>query len=190
MFKRHGRAGEAVAHSGKGWVALAFTAGLILLEMAAGGQGPPASSPWLPFQGNWSAAGNRRVLPMGPDRRAAIFDLSGSLVLTSQQGLGLGFTSEAVGFYNGRDRVVAECVWTDDKGDQIFSELKGQALRAESHVTGTITGGTGRYEGITGDYEFDWRYVVHTPEGVLQGWAVGLTGRTRKIEPAAGRASR
>ncbi len=45
-----------------------------------------------------------------------------------------------------------------------------------SHVVGIITGGAGRYAGLTGTYEFDWKFVVITPDGDIQGWAEGLKG--------------
>jgi hypothetical protein len=52
-----------------------------------------------------------------------------------------------------------------------------------SHVVGTITGGTGRYAGVTGEYELRWQYVIETDEGTISGRAVGLKGRV--TAPAA-----
>jgi hypothetical protein len=45
---------------------------------------------------------------------------------------------------------------------------------------GTITGGTGRFAGITGSLEFTWQSVVTTDEGTVQVRAVGLQGRYRR----------
>jgi len=46
-------------------------------------------------------------------------------------------------------------------------------------IVATISGGTGRYAGITGDYTFEWQYVVEAEAGTVQGRAIGLRGRYR-----------
>ena len=51
-------------------------------------------------------------------------------------------------------------------------------------LAGTITGGTGRYAGITGEYSLEWQYVVEGEQGAIQGRAVGLSGRFRTEGPA------
>ena len=77
-------------------------------------------------------------------------------------------------------------VWTDENGDQVFSELKGEGTAAKNRIAGTILGGTGRYAGVTGSYEFSWQFVMEArgrrdpgarrrPEGPLQ-----LGRRTRE----------
>ena len=52
---------------------------------------------------------------------------------------------------------VGRAVWTDGRGDRIFSELSGEPLQTGRRISGTITGGTGRMRGVTGDYELTWR---------------------------------
>jgi hypothetical protein len=47
-------------------------------------------------------------------------------------------------------------------------------------ITGTITGGTGRYAGLTGRYEYTWQYVLDSPDGTVQGRAVGFKGEVRR----------
>ena len=71
---------------------------------------------------------------------------------------------------------LAEGVWTDEKGEQVFSELKGEGTAAKNRITGTILGGTGRYAGITGSYEFSWQFVIEAEDGSIQGNAAGLKG--------------
>ena len=44
-------------------------------------------------------------------------------------------------------------------------------------------GGTGRYAGATGTYEFSWRFVIETEDGIVQGQSVGLNGRVRVGSP-------
>jgi hypothetical protein len=157
---------------------------LMIPGLLAFGQDPPKVQDY-PFEGSWSAAGTRQALAMGPDRKAVILYLSGSLLLTVQENLSRGFRCEAMGFDDGENLSVGECLWTDDQGDQIFCKLKGQAIATGRHITGTITGGTGRYAGITGEFEFDWQYVVQGPDGTIQGRTVGLKGKVRPGLPAA-----
>jgi hypothetical protein len=70
-------------------------------------------------------------------------------------------------------------VWTDERGDRIFSRLSGDVLASGRRVGGTITGGTGRYAGIAGDYTFEWQYVIAGEGGAVSGRVVGLRGRYR-----------
>ena len=159
-------------------LALLVTSGLL-----AFGQDPPKVQEY-PFEGSWSATGTRQVLAMGPDRKAVIIYMSGSLLLTVQENLNRGFRWEAVGFDDGADVSLGECVWTDDRGDQIFSDMRGQALATGKHFRGVITGGTGRYAGFTGEFEFDWQYVVEGPDGTVQGRTMGFKGVVRRGAPA------
>ena len=68
------------------------------------------------------------------------------------------------------------CVWTDERGDMVYSELKGEAVGSGNHIVGTFVGGTGRYAGVTGDYTFQWQYVVDAEDGAVSGRVVDLKG--------------
>ena len=132
------------------------------------------------FQGTWSAAGQRQVLYTEPDHSAATVQLSGAVVLTTGAGLSRGFLGEVLGFDDGAGLIAARVVWTDDRGDKIFSAIYGDALASvTSMLRGTISGGTGRYRGITGEYEFRWQHLVNTDDDVVTGRAVDLRGRVR-----------
>jgi hypothetical protein len=146
----------------------------------AGGPGPER---WITFAGSWSASGDRQVLAAGGDRRPGVFHLTGSLVLTSGETLRRGFLSEAIGYSDGRSTLVGSCVWTDDRGDQIFSDISGEPVGTARHIAGKIVGGTGAYAGATGEYTFEWQYVVQGEEGALAGRAVNLEGRIRRDQP-------
>jgi hypothetical protein len=52
-------------------------------------------------------------------------------------------------------------------------------LQTGKRIVGTITGGTGRYAGLEGEYSFTWQFVIPTEDGLVQGRAVGLAGRVR-----------
>ena len=82
--------------------------------------------------------------------------------------------------------LIGRSVWTDEKGDQVFSELKGEGTAAKNHITGTILGGTGRYAGVTGSYEFSWQFVLEAEDGSIQGNATGLKGRFQVGQQDAG----
>ena len=73
--------------------------------------------------------------------------------------------------------LVGRSVWTDDRGDQVFSELEGEGTAKNNHLKGTFLGGTGRFAGVTGTYEFSWQNVLESEDGAVQGRAVDLKGR-------------
>jgi hypothetical protein len=136
------------------------------------------------FAGTWSVSGIRRDLPVEGGSRSVVVDVSGAVVLTSGEGLSRGFQGRAIGFEDGAGLSVGRCVWTDEKGDQVFSRLRGEALAAGKKFSGTITGGTGRYAGLDGEYAFTWEYLLLAEDDRIHGRAVSLSGRVRHTEPA------
>jgi hypothetical protein len=151
----------------------------------AGGAALPQDRPrdeWTAFSGTWSAVGRRQTLRTETARAAAIVQLSGTLALSNaaSSGLPVAFRAEAIGFDDG-DRVgVGRAVWTDARGDVVFSVLNGERLETGRRVSGTITGGTGRYTGLTGEWALTWQFVVETDEGEVQGRAADVKGRFRR----------
>ena len=139
---------------------------------------------WLEFDGTWTAAGTRETLQLGPDRHAAIFHLMGSLLLSGARRPAVGFRADVIGFSDTRAGMEGRAVWTDERGDKLFSELKGQFVGDGNRITGTFTGGTGRYAGVTGEYTFQWQYVVDSGDGSMSGRAVDLKGRARLRTPS------
>jgi hypothetical protein len=162
-----------------------------LLNLAACGPAspPPAAVPasgeWREFQGTWTATGNRRVLRLGGERRASIADFDGSLVLAGAARPSVGFRAEAIVFSDSTTGIVGRAVWTDEHGDQVFSELKGEGTATGNRIAGNFLGGTGRYAGATGAYDFSWRFVLESEDGSLQGQSIGLKGRVRIGPPPA-----
>lgn len=164
----------------------ALAAGSLVLALigftpATAGQEPGAGAAWRPFEATWSATGRRQVVAIEGGAMAAIVEISGAVVLTSGEGLSRGFRGEAIGFDDGQGLGLGRAVWTDENGDRIFSRLKGEPLRTGTGLVGTITGGTGRYAGLEGEYSFTWQYVVPVEDGVIQGRSVGLKGRVRRV---------
>jgi hypothetical protein len=165
---------------GRRWVTVAS-----LLFAAACNQptvptpGSPAPGEWRTFEGTWSAAGTRQTIKLEADHRASIFDLRGSLLLVGDQGLGIGFQAQAMGFTDSLTGMQGRCVWTDERGDKIYSELKGEFVATGNYIHGTFLGGTGRYAGVTGEYSFRWQFIVESEDGTVSGRAVDVKGRAR-----------
>ena len=176
--------GHSPVALGRRWLALAA----LLFVAACSQTGSPAlqtppPGEWVTFEGSWTAAGTRRTLFLEPDHRAAIFDLTGSLLLTGAQRPAVGFQAHAIGFSDSRAGMEGRCVWTDERGDKVYSELKGEAVGSGNRIVGTFSGGTGRYAGVTGEYTFQWQYVIDAEDGAVGGRAVGLQGRVRLSSP-------
>ena len=132
---------------------------------------------WREFTGTWNAAGSRRTLSLGLDRRGSIIDHRGSMLLAGSGRPGVGFRSDLIALVDSETGLTGRSVWTDEKGDQVFSELKGEGTAATNRITGTILGGTGRFAGAMGTYEFTWQFVLEAEDGSIQGSASGLKGR-------------
>jgi hypothetical protein len=144
------------------------------------------SGEWREFEGSWNAAGNRRTIPLGADRRGSIIELRGTMLLTGPGRPGVGFRSEVIALVDSATGLVGRSVWTDERGDQVFTELKGEGTAQSNRITGTILSGTGRYAGATGSYEFSWQSVIEAEDGSIQGRAVDLKGRVRPGPGTAG----
>jgi hypothetical protein len=139
----------------------------------------PVAETWRAFEGTLSASGQRHTLPTETGRPAVTVHLSGAVTITAGEGLSRGFRGEVIGFDDGAGLTVLRGVWTDERGDRIFSQLKGETIASGRRISGEITGGTGRYAGISGEYSFDWQYVVEAEAGVISGRSIGLRGRYR-----------
>jgi hypothetical protein len=145
--------------------------------------GVPADPEWRAFTGAFTATGRLETVPKEDGGVASTLRLSGSLVVTADTGLGRGFHVEALGFDDGQGGGMGRAVWTDDRGDRIYSRIAGIHTQAGRRSSATFTGGTGRYAGITGDYSFVWQYVVPGEQGFVQARAVSFSGRYRRESP-------
>jgi len=162
---------------------MAARAGVLALVLAAlaaaAGAGSEPATAEREFAGSWTASGHRETVATGPTCQASSFSLSGAVLLTRGEGLSQGFQGTAIGFDDGEGLSAGRAVWTDEHGDQIWSRISTETLGTGKHVTGIITGGSGRYAGVQGDYSFTWQYVVSPIPGEVQGRSSGLTGHVR-----------
>ena len=160
---------------------------LLGLAFAAAACGPAKESPRpaaasggeLEFSGSWSGIGSRHTISLGENREASIINLKGTMLLAGPGRPGVGFQSEVIGLVDSATGFQGRSLWTDEHGDQVYSELQGQPAAAKNRVTGTILSGTGRYAGVTGSYEFTWQWVMDGEEGAIQGRAIDVKGRVQ-----------
>jgi hypothetical protein len=110
-------------------------------------------------------------------------DFNGSLMLTGPSRPAVGFRAEAIVLNDSVTGMVGRAVWTDERGDQVFSELRGETTATGNRLFGTFLGGSGRYAGATGSYEFSWRFLVEAEDGTVQGQSMGLKGQVRAATP-------
>ena len=182
------------ARSRATWPGASGRIALLLLGFALAGCGGKeaaearvASGEWLEFTGSWNAAGTRRSLALGSDRRASILELKGTMLLSGADRPGVGFRCELLALADSATGLVGRSVWTDERGDKVFAELVGQGTAAKNRVSGKLLGGTGRYAGAEGAYEFSWRMVVEADDGAVQGRTIDLKGRVRVGAAAGGK---
>jgi len=170
---------------GIGHIRFAAPAAALLIGLA--GAAPPDPATRV-FQGTWTAVGKRTTVELGAGRGASVAEFSGSLVLTGPLRPGAGFRATAVVFNDSATGLVGRAVWTDSRGDQVFSELRSPA--GSQTVVGSVVGGSGRYRGATGDYSFAWRFLLEGEDGTVQGQSVGFSGQLRTAAPPPGRPPR
>ena len=106
------------------------------------------------------------------------------MLLAGEGRPGVGFRSDLIALVDTETGLVGRSVWTDEHGDQVFSDLKGEGTKEHNHIDGTILGGTGRFAGVTGSYEFSWKFVIEADDGSIQGSATGLKGHVLAGQPA------
>ncbi|NOR25794.1 MAG: hypothetical protein GQ542_15685 [Desulforhopalus sp.] len=56
-------------------------------------------------------------------------------------------------------------MWTDDRGDKVFSELHGAGKVPGELIEGRFLGGTGRYATVSGEYTFRWKRLIDNENG-------------------------
>lgn len=136
------------------------------------------------FTGTWSATGDRQTMQLGAGHKAQIFRLSGSMLLTGEQRLRKGFKAVSIGFSdNLKGGLQGRSVWTDDRGDKVFSEFHGLGEVPGKLIEGRFLGGTGRYGRVSGEYTFRWKRLINNENGEVSGRVVDLKGWVRDGAP-------
>ena len=167
--------------------AIAALAATLLLAACGPSPAPPAAAPsadgWYDFDGSWNATGRRHTIAMGGDLR-------GSLLLAGPGRPGAGFGAEAIVLADNETGMIGRAVWTDEDGNHVYSELRGDGTQRGNRIAGTIVGGTGRFAGATGTYSFSWQFVLEAEDGTVQGRTLELAGRVHVPPRAATQGSK
>ncbi|MBK9062879.1 MAG: hypothetical protein IPL89_06740 [Acidobacteria bacterium] len=143
---------------------------------------PAAAEEWRSFSATWSLSGERTSIAAEGGRHAAIVHATGSFVITKGDVVGRGFFGELVGFDDGGSLLVGRAVFTDERGERVFATLKAQPLATGRTATGTITGGTGRWTDLEGEFTFSWKSVVESDDDQIHAFTVNVEGRARRAE--------
>ena len=137
------------------------------------------------FTGSWTTIGSQQFLDLGPGHQASIFELNGSLLLGGEQRINRGFQAHVIGFSDTTTGLQGRSLWTDENGDKVFSELSGEGLGPGQLIEGKLTGGTGRYAGVSGEYSFKWKRIGSVAGSELTGRVVDMKGWARLGSPNA-----
>ncbi len=135
------------------------------------------------FTGTWTATGNRQTLQLELGHQATVYKLSGSLMLSGPQRPSRGFRAEIIGFSDTRSGTRGRSVWTDERGDKVFSTFSSESAGSGELIEASFIGGTGRFAGVSGEYTFRWRHLINNEDGVMSGRVVDLKGWARLGAP-------
>ena len=131
------------------------------------------------FNAYWTVSGNIHILEF-LGSTAAAGGHEGNVVLNTSEGSVPGFDTDCVAFTDERIGGIGRCVWTGSMGDQIFVELKSSGPAGFGLTKGTFVGGTGRYDGIQGGFQFEWNYSVSRgKDATFDGHTLRMSGRYR-----------
>ena len=114
----------------------------------------------------WTFTGD--VQRLGPDRIVYVGMVPG--VMFNDEGKGFMHKSRVdCTLFNDvrkeRANANGSCIVTDADGDEIFVDWKCEGVMPECTGTERFVGGTGKYEGISGDQQFQGNFIGETGAG-------------------------
>ncbi len=126
----------------------------------------------------WSSAW--QGFAMGEDRWVSTFDLKGVVTNDAGQGFLHNTSMRCVGLgrtFKGASEDSGNCVYTDADGDKLFDQWRDRgAAGVGAKDSGGLVGGTGKYAGVQGAYEYERIGVRPVADGTFQGCTVSFTG--------------
>lgn len=154
--------------------------GLILL----GASGPDLAAAELAKEGTFSLrdawSGTVEGLSLGETRSVYIYMFKGVATNDAGEGLLHNTSMNCMGMGRSVRRATKDhgsCVYTDVDGDKIFDEWKDEGtLGVGGKGTGSLIGGTGKYAGIEGSYEYERVSLRPAAEGTFQGYTTRVEG--------------
>jgi hypothetical protein len=119
--------------------------------------------------------GTSKMLPFGPDRAYATWEVFGVILSDTGEGLFHNTTNRCVGAWFGeRGNWEGEgyCTYTLKDGEKVFMSFKHGGKMGipppPAKGTGKFIGGTGKYSGIQGELEFTSYTLRPASEGIMQ----------------------
>ena len=149
----------------------------------------PAAAQWPQedegtFEGFWAMSGTMHILEL-PDRETVAGGrLTGTVTVNTSQGPVPSFETDCVVFADTRSKGVGRCVWTATTGDLVLVDLESDGQPGEERVRGVFSGGTGRFEFLSGRFHFEWNYSVSGgKDATLDGATYEMRGQYRLRRP-------
>lgn len=122
------------------------------------------------------------VLVLGEEHVVYNYSFSGVVTNDAGEGVFHNSSSHCLGMgstVGGRTSNRGNCVYTDLDGDQIFDEWQDEGTEERAGGSGRLIGGTGKYAGIEGQYEYERIELRPAAEGTFQGYTTKMTGDYR-----------
>lgn len=159
---------------------LTAIAALALVLAVGGSFGPEAgrseaatgAAKTSPFSARWSTSGSWEGFSVGGGRWVSIYKSTGSIMNEAGKGPFHNMSSRCIGMGDSARADNGHCVFTDADQDKIFDEWTYDGTSG----TGTIIGGTGKYAGIQGHYDYEWVSVPAAKDGTYQGYSSRFEG--------------
>lgn len=122
------------------------------------------------------------VLVVGEEQVVYNYTFNGVVTNDAGEGVFHNSSSSCLGMgstIGGQTSNRGNCVHTDLDGDQIFDEWQDEGTEAGASGSGKLLGGTGKYAGIEGTYEYERIELRAAAEGAFQGYTTKMTGDYR-----------
>lgn len=148
---------------------LAFC-GILLIPLPAAAQWPQEDQGT--FDGYWAMSGTIHILELPDGGKVAGGGLTGTVTVQTSQGPVPSFETDCVVFADTRSHGGGRCAWKATNGDLVLVDLESEGPPGAGRIRGTFTGGTGRFEFLSGDFAFEWNYSVSS------GYDASLDGAT------------
>ena len=132
------------------------------------------------FEGFWAMSGTVHIIELDDRELAAAGGLTGTVTLQTSQGPVPSFETDCVVFADERAGGIGHCVWTATSGDQVLVSLQSEGPAGTGLVRGQFSGGTGRFESLSGRFRFEWTFSVDgDKDAELSGATYTMTGQYR-----------
>ena len=138
---------------------------LLAIGIAVPSAAPAAGPEPVAFTGGFQAVAHREI-DTGADRKALVYSVLGSLMLSFAGEPPRAVSAECLGFDengpNGATAGTGRCLWRDGDGDRLYVSI----ATAGSGNVYTVNGGTGKWQDASGELRTTFAYLP-APEGTF-----------------------